>query len=79
MTKNHIGHMLICIGQWLTIHKSSERKTKRLMKISYLVNAVLWDVASCLSSGLDPQDLHGATSQKMAFFTVTAVKTSNLT
>jgi hypothetical protein len=25
------------------------------------------------------QDIHGATSQKMAFFIVTAVKTSNLT
>jgi hypothetical protein len=34
-------------------------------------NAVFWDVVS--------QDLHGATSQKMAFFIATAVKTSNPT
>jgi hypothetical protein len=51
-----------------------------------LKNSVFWDVAPCRCCGnrVPPKrrftkDLHGTTSQKTAFFIVTAVKTSNLT
>jgi hypothetical protein len=55
-----------------TIWKTANRST--------LKNCIFWDVAPCWScvnrcSG----DLYGATSHKTEFFTVTAVKTSNLT
>jgi hypothetical protein len=39
ITKNHI--VLLCIGQWLTVHNNSGRKTERLMKISHLVSAII--------------------------------------
>jgi hypothetical protein len=45
---------------------------------SYLKNAAFWDVAPCRYCVNHTEDLHIATSQKIAFFTVTAVKTSNL-
>jgi hypothetical protein len=46
-------------------------------QLQIMKNAVFWDVAPCRTRYT--RDLHGVTSQKTAFFIVTAVKTSNLT
>jgi hypothetical protein len=46
----------------------------------HLKNGIFWDVTMCGScKNWFLQEPHGVTSQKMPFFMVTAVKTSNLT
>jgi hypothetical protein len=46
-------------------------------RVVFLKNAVFWDVAA--AERRFTQELHAATSQKTAFFIVTAVKTLDLT
>jgi hypothetical protein len=66
----HFMRPIHCIKNVLTVKQL-------LISVSYFIkNAVFWDVSP---KRRFTQDLHGATSQKTAFFLVTSVKTSNLT
>jgi hypothetical protein len=70
-------------SKWLTVTKSNlskqEFRRNHLISSRLLKNAVFWDVVPCRSCvNRRFGDLHGATSQKTAFFIVTAVKTLNL-